>query len=135
MVMRITVPKQSLWISSFTDLEIDGFQSLLNKISLNFSIFAVFDACGQEFEVMDVCCAFIYDFNRFFENERNYFFLDIVSAVFEPDASALDNWINNCIWLSINIIDQNFNKPFCGIVCQIYSSCAEKREGDGIESN
>lgn len=135
MVMWVAMPKQSLWISSLTYLEIDGLQSFLNKISFKISIFAMFDTCSQEFEVMDVCCAFIDDFNWLLENERYDFFLNIVSAAFEPDASALDNWINNWEWLSIDIIDKNFDKPFCGIVCQIYSGCAEKRERNRIKSN
>ena len=127
MIMRVAMSKQSLWIVSLTYLEVYGFQSFLNKVSFDISIFAIFYSCCQELEVMDVCCALIDDFDWFLENERYDLLLDIVSAVFKSDASAFDDWFNNGKWLRIDIIYQKFDKPFCDVVCKIYSCCAEER--------
>ena len=107
MIMRVAMSKQSFRIGSLTYLEVDG-------------------DC-QQLEVMDVCCALIDDFDWFLENERYDLLLDIVSAVFKSDASAFDDWFNNEKWLRIDIIYHKFDKPFCDVVCKIYSCCAEER--------
>ena len=89
--MRVAMSKQSLWIVSLTYLEVYGFQSFLNKVSFDISIFAIFYGYCQQLEVMDVCCALIDVFDCFLEFERFDLLLDIVSDVFKSDASAFDD--------------------------------------------